>query len=141
MSLIDMTLVPTSSALLEQRLLRQDFKQSLIYSHLKAVEMSPIYTIFIFDPYHENGVTLFRSRPSHKVILPNDALKARWRDVADAVLILFKMRLSKDEFAKQKKLKVVVKQGVDVNNVDLEAIKKHGVMVRINTPRIETANL
>lgn len=77
MSLIDSTLVPTSSALLERRLLGQDFERSLIYSHLKAVEMSPIYTIFILDPYHENGVTLFRSRPNCKVILPNDALKAR----------------------------------------------------------------
>lgn len=100
--------------------------------------MSPARVIFVLDPYHEDAIAILQSRPNYKVILPNDALKADWHELADAVLIRSETRLTEEDFAKQKKLKVIVKQGVGVNNIDLEAAKKHGVIVCSNTPGLNS---
>lgn len=103
--------------------------------------MRPVCAIFVLDPYHEDAIALLQSRPNYKVILPNNDLKADWHELADAILIRSETRLTAKDFAKQKKLKVVVRQGVGVNNVDLEAAKKHGIIVCTNTPGLNSESV
>ncbi|CAF9930830.1 MAG: hypothetical protein ALECFALPRED_004736 [Alectoria fallacina] len=98
-------------------------------------------TIFVLDPYHEDAIELLQSKPNCKIILPNDHFKADWHELADAILIRSETHLTEEDFDKQKKLKVVVKQGVSVNNVDLEAAKKHGVMVCTNSPGLNSESV
>lgn len=103
--------------------------------------MSLARAVFVLDPYHEDAIALLQSRSNYKVILPNDALRDDWHELADAVLIRSETRLTEEDFAKQKKLKVVVKQGVGVNNIDLKAAKKHGVVVCSNTPGLNSESV
>ncbi|CAD6575925.1 MAG: hypothetical protein ASARMPREDX12_007643 [Alectoria sarmentosa] len=103
--------------------------------------MSLAGTIFVLDPYHEDAIELLQSKPNCKIILPNDDFKTLWHELADAVLIRSETHLTEEDFAKEKKLKVVVKQGVCVNNVDLEAAKKHGVMVCTNSTGLNSESV
>ncbi len=103
--------------------------------------MLPVCAIFVLDPYHEDAIALLQSRPNYRIILPNNDLKADWHELADAILIRSETHLTEEDFAKQTKLRVVVKQGVGVNNVDLGAAKKHGVIVCTNTPGLNSESV
>ena len=93
-------------------------------------------TIAVLDPYHKDAVALLKSTPDIKIIWPDDSQRATWHGQADGVVIRSTSRLTEDDFAKAApRLKVVVKQGVGVDNIDLEGAKKHGVAVH-NTPAL-----
>lgn len=87
-------------------------------------------TIFIIDPIHQAGVE--RLAAAHDVILPDQGVSdprapqttmivVRTADIGDAL------------FARMPNLKLVVKHGAGVDNIDMKAATTRGVMVA-NTP-------
>lgn len=121
---------------------RDNTSNGILYiAVFEAAEMSFAHAIFVPDPYHADAIALLQSRPNCRIIQPNDNPTAHWHELADGVLIRSETRLTEEDFAKQKRLRVVVKQGVGVNNVDLEAAKKHGVMVCTNTPGLNSESV
>jgi phosphoglycerate dehydrogenase-like enzyme len=95
-------------------------------------------TIAVLDPYHKDAVALLKSTPDTKVIWPDDPQRLTWHGEADGVIIRSTTRLAEEDFIKATpRLKVVVKQGVGVDNIDLEAARKHGVAVH-NTPALNS---
>ena len=92
------------------------------------------FKVYCLDVFHPAGVE-FISR--HCDVVPyGDPRMAGWREDADGVMV--RMRpVTADDFARAKKLKVVAKQGVGVNTLDLKAAKAHGVTV-CNNPGVNS---
>jgi D-3-phosphoglycerate dehydrogenase len=85
------------------------------------------HTVYVLDPYHPNAIALLQNAANVKVILPNDPNKREWHNNADGVILRSETRLTAEDFAKTSKLTVVVKQGVGVDNIDLDAAREHGI--------------
>lgn len=98
------------------------------------------HIVFVLDPYHPDAVALLQSTPNIKTILPNDPSKHTWHDKADGVILRSETRITAEDFVKASKLKNVVKQGVGVDNIDLEAARKHGIAVH-NTPALNSESV
>ena len=92
------------------------------------------FKVYCLDVFHPAGVE-FISR--HCDVVPyGDPRMAGWHEDADGVMV--RMRpVTADDFARAKKLKVVAKQGVGVNTLDLKAAKAHGVTV-CNNPGVNS---
>jgi len=95
------------------------------------------HTIYVLDPYHSDAIALLQKTPNVKAILPDDPAKKEWHSNADGVILRSETRLTAEDFAKAIKLKVVVKQGVGVDNIDLDAAREHGIAVH-NTPALNS---
>ncbi|USW55870.1 Putative D-isomer specific 2-hydroxyacid dehydrogenase, catalytic domain-containing protein [Septoria linicola] len=78
--------------------------------------------IFVLNPYHSEALSLLQQAHEVEAILPGDPAS----DQSET-------RITGQDFAMAKKLKVVAKQGTGVDNVDLDAARKYGVAV-CNTP-------
>jgi D-3-phosphoglycerate dehydrogenase len=91
--------------------------------------------IYILDDFEPTGVEFIQSKVQ-QVIPFGDPATSQWHEDAEAVMIRGS-RLTADDFAKAKKLKVVSKQGVGVDNLDLEAARRHGVVV-CTTPGVNS---
>jgi len=90
--------------------------------------------VYILDKFHPAGIELMQQHAD--VVLWDDPNAAGWHRDADAIMV--RMRpLTADDFAKAKGLKVVAKQGVGVNTIDLDAARRHGVTV-CNTPGVNS---
>lgn len=94
-------------------------------------------TVFVLDPYHQDAIRLLQSTHGVDTILPENPRKADWHLQADGVILRSETRLTAEDFQKASRLKVVVKQGVGVDNIDLEAAKAAGVRVH-NTPALNS---
>ncbi|KAG9252549.1 putative D-3-phosphoglycerate dehydrogenase [Emericellopsis atlantica] len=102
--------------------------------------MSPT-TIAVLDPFHPDAITLLQSTPSITTILPNTSQHQNWHGQADGVILRSDTRLTEEDFAKATpRLRVVVKQGVGVDNIDLDAANKYGVAVH-NTPALNSESV
>lgn len=98
------------------------------------------HKVYVLDPYHEDAIALLKSTPWIDLVLPSDPRKAGWHADADGVILRSETRLTADDFGKVAKLKVVVKQGVGVDNIDLPAAKAAGVAVH-NTPALNSESV
>ncbi|HZI31762.1 MAG TPA: NAD(P)-dependent oxidoreductase, partial [Candidatus Binatia bacterium] len=93
--------------------------------------------IIICDPISPKGIALLQQRPEFEVVvLPKPPTEAELLPMlSDAVALVVrsetKVKAKVIEAAKQ--LRVVGRAGVGVDNVDIEAATKHGVVV-MNTP-------
>jgi D-3-phosphoglycerate dehydrogenase len=102
--------------------------------------------ILIADRISPIGVDLFKAQQGFEVIeaygsSPEQILELA-KDV-DAIAVRSDTRITAEVFAVAKKLKVVGRAGVGVDNIDIEAATDHGVIV-MNTPTgntIATAEL
>lgn len=90
--------------------------------------------IYVLDAFHPAGIEWLSDKA--EVIPYGDPRGANWHEDADGVMVRM-YPLTAAEFAKTKKLKAVVKQGVGVNTIDLPAAKSHGVVVA-NTPGVNS---
>ena len=90
--------------------------------------------IYILDQYVSSGVE-FASQHAD-VVRWDDPRVKNWREDADGLMVRV-TPLTAEDFATAKKLKVVAKQGVGVNLIDLAAAKAHGVIV-CNTPGVNS---
>jgi D-3-phosphoglycerate dehydrogenase / 2-oxoglutarate reductase len=93
--------------------------------------------IIVCDPISPKGIALLQSRPEFNVVvLPKKLPEAELLPlVADATALVVRSetKVSKNVIAAAKKLRVVGRAGVGVDNVDIEAATQHGVVV-MNTP-------
>lgn len=95
-------------------------------------------TIAVLDAYHEDAAALLKATPDINIIWEDSPQRATWHGQADGVIIRSISRLTEEDFQKATpRLKVVVKQGVGVDNIDLEGAKKYGVAVH-NTPALNS---
>lgn len=88
--------------------------------------------IYVLDAFHPAGPEWLASRA--EVIPFNDPRSANWHADADGVMV--RMRpMTAEDYKKAAKLRAIVKQGVGIDTIDLEAAKAHGIVVA-NTPGI-----
>ncbi len=93
--------------------------------------------VFVVDPYHESAVDALRATSSIETVESDDPRVSQWREEADGIIIRSKTRITAVDLDKVKKLKVIVKQGVGVDNIDLDAAKARGIAV-CNTPAMNS---
>lgn len=88
--------------------------------------------IYVLDAFHPAGPQWLASRVD---LVPfGDPRAAHWHDDADGVMVRMKP-MTAEEFGRAQRLRAVVKQGVGIDTVDLQAAKARGVIVA-NTPGI-----
>ena len=90
--------------------------------------------IYILDQFVSLGVD-FAARHA-EVVRWDDPRVKNWHEDADGLMVR-SAPLTAEDFAKAKKLRVVAKQGVGVNTIDLTAAKARGVIV-CNTPGVNS---
>lgn len=94
------------------------------------------FKILVCDDLANEGLGLFQSEKSLAVIvktkLPIEELKREIAD-ADACIVRSGTQITKEVIEAGKKLKVIGRAGVGLDNVDVEAASKKGIVV-INTP-------
>jgi D-3-phosphoglycerate dehydrogenase len=93
--------------------------------------------VYVVGDYHEAALDRLRATSTVQPVFNNDPAKEEWPQKAVGLLIRWDTFLGEAEFSKATNLKVVVKQGVGVDNIDLEAAKRHGVQV-YNTPAVNS---
>lgn len=82
--------------------------------------------IYVLDPIYPNGIDVLRQQAD--VVLWDDPRIDGWPEDADG-LIVRTARIAEADFVRAKCLKVIGKQGVGVENIDLDAARKFGVRV------------
>jgi D-3-phosphoglycerate dehydrogenase / 2-oxoglutarate reductase len=93
--------------------------------------------VYVLDAFHPAGVDWLKQQAGVEVVQWDDSRRPGWHEHADAVMIRSNP-LTAEDFAKAaNKLKVVSKQGVGVNTMDLAAAKKHGITI-CNTPGVNS---
>ena len=90
--------------------------------------------IYILDQFVSSGVEFLTQHAD--VVRWDDPRVKNWHEDADGLMVRV-TPLTAEDFTKAKKLKVVAKQGVGVNLIDLAAAKAHGVIV-CNTPGVNS---
>lgn len=105
--------------------------------HLTPATMPPKPAVYVLDPYHEHAIALLQTTDWIDLVLPDDPRKADWRQHAVGVILRSDTRLTAADFAACQQLRVVVKQGVGVDNIDLAAARAAGVAVH-NTPALNS---
>jgi len=102
--------------------------------------MNTPFKILISDPLGDGGLDVFKNQPQLKIDvrigLKADELKKIVADY-DAIIVRSGTHLTKDIIQEAKRLKVIGRAGVGVDNVDLETATKQGVIV-MNTPEGNT---
>ncbi|KAH7196432.1 D-isomer specific 2-hydroxyacid dehydrogenase [Fusarium flagelliforme] len=93
----------------------------------------PKPSVYVLDPYHPDAIEALQNSPDIITILPTDPSKNTYPENATAIMLRSETRLGKNELSKCKILKFIVKQGVGVDNIDLQAAAEHGIKV-YNTP-------
>src|SRR5690606_36926419 len=85
--------------------------------------------VCIFEPIHPAGVERLKER--FDVVLPNEI--AADPRVDEAKLLLVRTAETAEIVARMKKLQLIVKHGAGVDNTDIPAATRRGIMV-CNTP-------
>jgi D-3-phosphoglycerate dehydrogenase / 2-oxoglutarate reductase len=106
---------------------------------IPSAAMSKI-PVYVLDPYHPDAIDLLQRAPNVQPTLPGDPAKHEWHKHASAIMIRSETQIADVDFSKAKKLSLVVKQGVGVDNIDLDAARKHGVKV-YNTPALNAESV
>lgn len=98
------------------------------------------YRVLVSDPLAEEGVEVFRRAQGIEVDIETnlspEELKAVIRDY-DAIAIRSSTKLTADIIEAAERLKVIGRAGIGVDNVDLEAATRKGIVV-MNTPEGNT---
>jgi D-3-phosphoglycerate dehydrogenase len=82
--------------------------------------------IYLLDSFHPSGVAYAAQRAD--VICCDDPRARNWHEDADGVMVRV-TRISADDMARAGKLRVISKQGVGLDNIDLAAAKARGIAV------------
>lgn len=96
--------------------------------------------ILVSDPLSEEGLEILRKEEGIKVEvatkLPPEELKEKIKD-AEALIVRSGTKVSRDLIKAGKKLKVIGRAGVGLDNVDVEAATENGIIV-MNSPGANT---
>src|SRR3984957_933552 len=90
--------------------------------------------IYVLDAFHLSGVELAEKQA--EVIRWDDPRVKNWPEDADGLMVRGK-KVAAEDMARAKKLRVISKQGVGLDNIDLEAAKAHGIAV-CRTPGVNS---
>ena len=90
--------------------------------------------IYVLDPFHLAGVE-YAAR-YFEVVRWDDPRVKGWREDADGVMVRG-TKIRAEDLARAKKLKIIGKQGVGYDSIDIEAAKKHGIPV-CRTPGVNS---
>jgi D-3-phosphoglycerate dehydrogenase len=88
--------------------------------------------IFLLDPFHPTGVELASKHA--EIVRWDDPRVKHWPEEADGVMVRG-TKIGEADLARAKKLKIISKQGVGYDNIDVAAAKKHGIPV-VRTPGV-----
>src|SRR5690348_14005054 len=93
--------------------------------------------ILVADPISDTGIGVFKNHNGHFKIdarskLSLDDLKKAVADV-DAVIVRSETKITADVLAAGKNIKIVGRAGVGVDNIDVAAASRQGVLV-VNVP-------
>lgn len=91
--------------------------------------------IYVLEACAQAGIDVLAQR-ADEVVLWNHPDVDNWRDDGDGIIVRL-TRITAEDLAQAKKLRVVAKHGVGVENIDLEAARVHGVAV-VNTPGVNS---
>lgn len=94
--------------------------------------------VFFVNPYHADAIKLCQDSTEVEIVVLSKP--EGWHEHADGILLRSETRITAQDFAMTKKLKVIVKQGVGVDNIDVAAAKEAGVMV-CNTPAMNSESV
>lgn len=95
------------------------------------------HSVYVVDPYHESALSLLRDAQSIDLIYKDDPKVKDWRANAEGLMVRSETRVTAEDLKAVAKLKVIVKQGVGVDNIDTEAAKQRGIAV-CNTPALNS---
>ena len=90
--------------------------------------------IYILDQIHPAGAAWIAERAD--TVGWDDPRAGAWHGDADGIIVRL-TRIGRDDFARARGLRMVSKQGVGIENVDLVAAREHGVVVS-NTPGVNS---
>jgi D-3-phosphoglycerate dehydrogenase len=90
--------------------------------------------IYVLDAFHLSGVELAEKQA--EVIRWDDPRAKNWHEDADGLMVRGK-KIAAEDMARAKKLRVISKQGVGLDNIDLEAAKTRGIAV-CRTPGVNS---
>src|SRR2546430_8871687 len=94
-------------------------------------ETMGLMKVIVADKISERGVQLLKEQPGWNVVLTtNDTLNKEIAD-ADALIVRSATKVTAELLDQAKKLRAVGRAGVGVDNIDLEAATKRGVLVKI----------
>ncbi|KAK5171240.1 uncharacterized protein LTR77_004384 [Saxophila tyrrhenica] len=96
--------------------------------------------VFILDPFHPEAIKKLQATPSVELVRRNDDRVSKWRAEADALMIRSETRITASDIEQTSKLKCIVKQGVGVDNIDLDAAERRGIAV-CNTPAMNSESV
>ena len=88
--------------------------------------------IFLLDSFHPAGVEFVAKHA--EIVRWDDPRVKNWPDEADGVMVRG-TKIRDADLARAKKLKIIAKQGVGYDNIDVAAAKKHGIPV-VRTPGV-----
>jgi D-3-phosphoglycerate dehydrogenase len=89
--------------------------------------------VIVADKISERGVQLLKDQPGWNVVLTTQETLAGEIAAADALIVRSATKVTADLLDKAPKLRAVGRAGVGVDNIDLEAATKRGVLV-MSTP-------
>jgi D-3-phosphoglycerate dehydrogenase len=98
--------------------------------------MIPEHRLLVADPIHEHAKSLLASRPGFYVSVATDVSEAQLSDCIgnyDGIIVRSKTRLTASIIAAGRRLKVIGRAGIGVDNIDVAAATEHGIVV-LNTP-------
>jgi D-3-phosphoglycerate dehydrogenase len=95
--------------------------------------------VLITDNLSEAGLAILRESPQLEIVMGSpENVREQLQDV-DGVIIRSATKLTAEVLAGQPRLKVIVRAGVGVDNVDLDAATREGIIV-MNTPAGNTTS-
>ena len=109
------------------------------YRHQKVL---PVPRVLITDGLHAAGMEILNNAAGIEPVVMNDLTPEQVREelkTADGIIIRSKTKLKAELLEGQQRLKVIVRAGVGVDNIDLEAATKAGILV-MNTPTGNTTS-
>jgi D-3-phosphoglycerate dehydrogenase len=92
------------------------------------------FKIYILDAFHPSGVELAKSFA--QVVAWPDPRVNDWPEEADAVMVRM-TSITKEQLARAKQVKIICKQGVGLDTIDLSAAQAHGILVS-RTPGVNS---
>jgi D-3-phosphoglycerate dehydrogenase len=90
--------------------------------------------IYVLDAFHPAGVDY--AAQHFEVVRWDDPRVKNWPEDADGVMVRM-TKIRAEDLARAKKLKIICKQGVGYDSIDVEAAKKHGIPV-CRTPGVNS---
>ncbi|MCO5613661.1 hypothetical protein L7F22_067939 [Adiantum nelumboides] len=96
--------------------------------------------IYMLDPYHPDAIQKLKEAPNVRLILPNDPSKSNFHQDASILLLRSETRITKSEIMQCKRLQCIIKQGVGVDNIDLQACHEAKIQV-YNTPGLNSESV